>query len=115
MLQQHGAGYHPARIAQKVFQQPEFLGLKVDVPPGALGGAADQVDFQVGAAKPHGLAGAFQRGGAARDRTDARHEFGKGERLDQIVVAAALQPFHPVVQSAHGGQEENGRDNAFVA
>ena len=50
---------------------------------------------------------------AAGDGIDPRQKFGKGEGLDQIIVAAALQAFDPVIQPAHGGEKQHRRLAAF--
>jgi hypothetical protein len=44
-----------------------------------------------------------------------RQQFGKGERLDQVVIRAALQPKDAVLNRIAGGQQEHRRFGAAGA
>ena len=52
--------------------------------------------------------------GAPEDRRDAQQQLTRLERLDQIVVGAALEPGDPIVRLASGGQQQD-RDVAGEA
>ena len=43
---------------------------------------------------------------AARQRADARHQFGRGEGLDQVIVGAGLQPAYAVLDGIARGQQQ---------
>ena len=49
---------------------------------------------------------------APRKRIDPRQQFRKREGLDEIIVAAGLQPLDPVVDAADRGQEKDRRLDA---
>ena len=46
---------------------------------------------------------------------DARQQFGKGERLDEMIVAAAAQAAHAVVDFAERANDQGRRIDAGVA
>src|SRR3989344_3050337 len=53
--------------------------------------------------------------GAPQERSDAGHELGKGERLHEIVIGAALEELHFAVGLRTGGKYEDGyRDVPFT-
>ena len=45
---------------------------------------------------------------APKHRTNARREFGKGERLGHVVVRAPVQPANPIVELIRAGQQHHG-------
>jgi len=53
--------------------------------------------------------------GSAGERIDTGGKLGKRKRLYQIIVAARLQPFNPVVNSVDRGQEQDGCLDAGAA
>lgn len=67
---------------------------------------AQKVQFQIGHTL-HGLHLLYRR--PPSQRIHPGKQFGKGERLGQIVAAARLQPLDPVVNAAKGGQEQDRR------
>ena len=73
-------------------------------------GARDEIHFEI-AGLQHGRRRAESR--APRQRGQARHQFFEGERLDEIVVAAGLEPVDPVVDAGEIGEEEHRRRNAL--
>ena len=52
---------------------------------------------------------------AAQQRSHARQQFGKGERLYQIVVGAQFEPSYPLVYGIAGGQNQHQRPSALLA
>ena len=55
------------------------------------------------------MVGASDKGGAARQRVEARQQLGESEWFNQIVVRASLQPLHPVANTAQRRQEQDRR------
>src|SRR6185437_2375754 len=105
-FQQHGAGDDAALSAHQHFQQAEFPLLKIDrlalprdLPP-------DQVHLEI-ADLQDGFLVLHRR--SSGQRVDARKKLGKGERLDEVVVAASLEAFDTVVDAADSGEKENRR------
>jgi len=78
----------------------------------AVDGAGDQVHLQI-ADLEHGLNSA--RLAATRQGLDPRDQFGQGVGLDQIVVAARLQPRNAILDLAESRQEQHRRLVAALA
>ena len=53
--------------------------------------------------------------GAADERLHAGEQFGKREGLGEVIVAAALQAEHAVVDGGAGAEDEHGRGDFFLA
>src|SRR5579872_1244591 len=112
VLQQHRAWHHLALVAHQIFQHLEFARQQFDLFAGAVGGAGHEIEFEVADAQ-HGF---LHHGGAApRQRFDARQQFGEHERLDQIIVAAAAQPAHAVIDFAERAHDQRRRVDAGFA
>src|SRR3954469_5326359 len=112
ILQQHRARHDPPGVAHQVLEQAELAGLKIDPTTGPAHLAPDQVHLKVGHLE-HGLD--LGHGRPARERGDACQQLGKGEGLDEVVVAPSLQSLHPIAHAGHGGQEQNRRFDARSA
>jgi len=52
---------------------------------------------------------------AAGNGADTSDQFGRGERLDQVIVSAELQPCYPVADRIAGGQHQDGGYRAASA
>ena len=80
--------------------------------PGAGDGALQQVHLEIADAQRR-----LHRGHRrpARQRVEAGEQFREREGLDEIVVAAGLEPRHPVVDPAQRGQEQHRRLDAGAA
>jgi hypothetical protein len=100
----------PARRASRD-KKKELFGSQLQPLTGARGTLAQQVDFKVGQAKRLLRA----RRPAAQQRSHARQQFGKGERLYQIVVRAQFEPSYALVYGIASGQKKHQRAPAFLA
>ena len=109
IFQQHAAGDHASGVAQHIFQKLEFLRLQLHGLSGAAHFAADQVHLQIAHAQ-RGLA-CFAPPG---DGVHPRHQFGQCEGFGEVIVAAAFQARHAIVDAAHGSEEEDRRLAAFA-
>jgi D-alanyl-D-alanine carboxypeptidase/D-alanyl-D-alanine-endopeptidase (penicillin-binding protein 4) len=60
---------------------------------------------------PTSIRGSARRGwlGAAGQRPEARRELFEGERLDEVVVGAGIEPGHPVAHGVARGQHQDRR------
>src|SRR5262245_54355006 len=52
---------------------------------------------------------------AAKQCADSREQLGEGERLDQVIVGAAVQSLHPVLDSVFRREDEYWRLNPALA
>src|SRR5262249_43703179 len=85
VLQQHRARHNLALVAHQIFENLKLARQQLDLAAAAVGGAGDQVELEVADAQQ----GFLDHGGAAPgERLDPGEQFRKGERLDQIIVAA---------------------------
>ena len=100
----------PARRASRR-EKKKLLGGQFQPLAGARGALAQQVDFKVGQAKR--LLRAC--GSAAQQRSHARQQFRKCERLYQVVVRAQFEPSHALVYGIASGQKKHQRAPAFLA
>ena len=89
IFQQHAAGHDAPGIAHQIFQQLEFLRLQFDALAGAVHLARGSSPFPD---RPRATWSPRRWSAAPGHGVDARQQFGEGEGLDQIVVAAAFQP-----------------------
>src|SRR5882757_8081949 len=99
VLEQHLARDETIGVSHHVFQQAKLLGRELYYP--AL--SRDRTLYQIHCYGPRGQLGGRLCGTPSHD-SNARQQFGKGEGLHQIVIAAGLEPLHAIVDSAHGGQ-----------
>src|SRR5262245_8339329 len=110
MLQQHRARNHLVLIAHQVLENLKLARKQLDRPSGTARRPRHEIEFEVAHAQhgflDHGLA-------APRERFDTGHQFHKGKRLDQIVVAAGPQPANPIVDLAERADDQRGRDDAL--
>jgi hypothetical protein len=70
------------------FEHRELLGGEVKLPPVAVGGMAQGIEFDAGRAEDAGPGGGLAPGQSA----DPEHQFGEVEGLGQVVVAPRLRP-----------------------
>ncbi|MNS97843.1 hypothetical protein D3C72_1321920 [compost metagenome] len=99
-------------MAHQVFEQTKFARLQGDLPVGARHAHGAHVEHQVG----HLQLRRFGHGcGAPQQRFDARQQFIDGERFRQVIVAAAAQAAHALVDAGQGRQHQHGRVAAHAA
>ena len=92
VLDDHGAGDAPSRVAHQVFQQSKFLAGQIDAPPRPLDPALHPVKLQI-VHRQH----RFRRQMAApQQRPNARRQLRERERFAQIIVRSQIQTLHPV-------------------
>ena len=111
VLEQHRPGHDLAGAAHEIFEQGEFPRQQIDRLAVALYGPLDEVHFQRAGLQsrlPHVAA-------PAQERFDARRQFADVERLDQVVVAAGLQPIDPLVDRRECADHQGRRGVAFGA
>src|SRR6202042_1413158 len=96
MFEQHLVGDKATFVAQQKLKQPEFARLQVYLLAATPNGSRDQVHFEVSRRKG-GWRCAQHR--PARERDQTGHQFLEREGLDEIVVAARLEPVDPVVDA----------------
>src|ERR1700730_14280964 len=112
VLQQHGAGYDAAFIANQILQELEFPWKQKDLLAAPAGGPRHQVDREI-TARQDGL---LDDGiAASAKRLDARHQFNEGKGFYQIVVAPGAQAAHPIVDLSERADDQNRRGDAVVA
>src|SRR6202162_905556 len=96
------AGQHKPRMPQEVSQQLELPGRQWD--DSAATAHLTGFNFQ-------GDVGELQDRrwgcGASQERADTGQQLGVGERLDEVVVGAGVEPAHPVGGPAAGGQHQD--------
>ncbi len=110
MLDDHGAAQRTAAIAHQVFEDAEFLGRKLDVFAGAGYFAADAIERELAYLE------AFRgRLAAAEQDADAGQEFDEGEGLDEVIVGAAFEAFHAIVDGVAGAEDQHGRAGFAIA
>jgi hypothetical protein len=104
LLQQHGPGHDLTAVTHEVLEQAELPGLQLDLSPGAPDPARQQVHLQI-----RDLQSRLGRLSvtSSNQGPEARFELGEGERLDQIIVPASLQPFDPIIDLSQSTEDEN--------
>src|SRR5215469_13081984 len=112
MLQQHGPRHDLTLVADQIFEHLKLARQELDLLAGAIGGARDKVEFEVADAQHRFL---HHCRTSPRQRFDACQELGEGERLDQIVVAAAAQAAHAIVDFAERTDDQGRRIDPGVA
>ena len=107
LLQQHRSRHDVTGMAHQEFQDLELARQQRDLPSAAPSGARLEVQLQIGIGKP-------DRGSIApaQKRLDSGQKFRKGIGLCQVIIAAALQPPHSVLDAAEGAQEQHGNVDA---
>src|SRR6266478_5091914 len=112
VLQQHGPGYHAAFVANQILQKLEFPGKKKNGLAAPAGGPRHQVDREITDPQDGFLDYGFT---ASAKRLDARQQFDKGKRLDQVVIAAGTQATDPIVDFAERTDDQEGCGDAVIA
>src|SRR5467141_3197258 len=112
VLQQHCPRYDAAFVANQILQKLEFPGKKKNVLAASAGGPRHQVDGEIADPQDGLLDDGFT---ASAKRLDARQQFDKGKRLDQIVIAPGTQAAHAIVDLPERTDDQNGCGDAVVA
>src|ERR1700720_2184663 len=112
VLQQHGPGYHAAFVANQILQKLEFPRKKKNRLAAPAGGPRHQVRREIADPQDGFLDNGFT---ASAQRLDARQQFDKGKRLDQVVIPAGTQATDPIVDFAERTDDQEGRGDAVVA
>src|SRR5258707_7715971 len=112
VLQQHCPGYHAAFVAHQILQKLEFPRKKKNVLAASAGGPRHQVDGEIADTQDGLLDDGVT---ASAKRLDARQQFDKGKRLDQIVIAPGTQTAQPIVDLPERTDDQNGCGDAVVA
>ena len=102
-LEQHGSRHHLPGVAHQVFEDAELARLQIDPAAGANDGPGEEVQLQIGELQTGDRL--RRRDRSPVERLQPGEQLGKGERLDEIVVAARLQAADAVVDLAEGAQE----------
>src|SRR5690606_36011972 len=106
VLEDGGLRDGAAGVAHEVLEEGELARLEVErrAGPGRL--AREEVERE-GARREAGRLGGA--GAAADERLEPGQQLGEGERLGEVVVAAALEAAHAVVQGALRAEDEERR------
>ncbi len=104
-LGQHRPGDDMAGVPHQVGKQLELLVEKLDLPPVAGRGAAEQVEAQASDLQPGSSLAPGSR--AAHDRLQPGDQLVKGEGLGQIIVRSRPEALDPVVHLAQRRQEKD--------
>lgn len=112
-LEDHGAGDDAASVAAEVFKEHELLRGELEGLAGAGGFAAEEVELEVLDMEAGGLAGL--RGVALEQIAQAGEEFGEGEGLGEVIVAALFKAADAIVDGTACGEDEDGCANAGLA
>lgn len=96
--------HRPPRPAHQAFQHQIFAPWQIEPFAGNEHFALIEVECQIAHAQRLGchLAGPAQHG------AQPRHQFADHERLGQIIISAQIEPLHPVIGRATGGEDDDG-------
>ena len=111
ILQDLFAAEHLTGVAHEEAQQVELLGCQLEAARPAAGLARQGVEVQIGIAQRL-VAGS--NGGPAQQGMDAGQQLGRGKWFDQVVVGAAFQPLHAVLDGITRRQHQYQRDRKSV-
>src|SRR6516164_4523664 len=103
VLQQHLSRHDAVFVAHQIFQKLKFLGPKENLLAAPAGRLRGQVDCEIADAQDRLLGDGVA---APAKRFQSRQQFGEGERLDQIVVAAGPQATDLVVDYSERGDDQ---------
>src|SRR5258707_2466566 len=112
VLQQHCPRYDAAFVANQILQKLKFPRKKKNVLAAPAGGPRHQVDGEIADTQDGLLDDGVT---ASAKRLDARQQFDKGKRLDQIVIAPGTQAAHAIVDLPERTDDQNGCGDAVVA
>src|SRR3954447_229565 len=112
MLEQHRTRDDAALVADEIFEQLEFPRQQRNLPAAAARAPRDQVDGEIADPQDRLLGNGVA---APAECLQPRQQFGEGERLDEIIVAAGAQAAHAVVDLAKCGNDQERRGDAVVA
>ena len=90
-------------MAQEILQQLELAHGQVEQVLASRRPTCHEIQLQVGSLQPEHLG----RSTAAKERANPSQELRQRERLDEVVVGAAVQPEHAIVHTVPGGQNED--------
>src|SRR5580693_1513180 len=106
VLENHRFRHGATGLAHQVFEQGGFARLQFHLLTAARDGARQEVKRQVADGQASGFGGLR---GASDQGVEAGGQFGEGEGLGQVIVAAGLQAFDAVVQGGFGAEDDDGR------
>src|SRR5262249_22434383 len=101
-------------MAYEVFEELEFLRLKVDGRSRTAYRTPDKIDLDVPGSRASGHVGA-DAGGPPRQRVPARYQLRHRDRLHEIVVTACLEPVNAIADAPERCEEEHGYLHAAIA
>ena len=104
-LVDHRAREHLARVAQEQLEQRELGARQLDRLAVARHLARPRVQLEIAERE---LLALVVRGDTAKQRAQPREQLVEGERLDEVVVRARVEPGHAVVHGAARGEHEDG-------
>ena len=95
----------------EIFEEGELARQQIDQPAVALHGPLDKVHFERADLQPRlPLVAA-----PPQERFDPRRQLADVERLDQVVIAAGLQPVDALIDRRQRADHQGGRNVAFAA
>src|SRR3982751_3740410 len=103
-IEQPLAGEHPARMLEKMFQQPELGRSKRDLLASAAHAVRCDVHFEVSVCQ---LLAGQRRTNPAKHRANASNELARAERLGHIIVSAGFEATDSVALFAARGEHHN--------
>src|SRR5262245_59787681 len=92
--QEHRLRDDPPGVAHQILGQRELVRTQLDLATGPRRAARAQVEREVDGRE---VRRGGRRGGAANQRLHTRQQLGKGERFDQVVIAAGFESGDAVV------------------
>ena len=92
-----------ALVPQQILEQIELAAGQLDRPITANHAARDEVDLEIGGLESKDVG----RASTTQQRANARQQFRQRERFDQIVVGAAIQAEHTIIDPVTCGQNQD--------
>src|SRR5881392_3995367 len=111
VLQQHRPRDDVACVANQILEKLEFPGQHFDVTAAPPDGSRHEIHLEIADAQDGFL---DHRRAAPGKGLDTGQQFGEGEWLDEIVVAAGAQSPYPIVDLAQSADDQNRRSDAVV-
>ena len=103
VFQQGLLGEDLAGVHHEVPEQRELLGGQVQRPTAPAGRVTGRVQLEVTHDEHRGGGGRL----TSQQRTHPSQQLGEGERLDEVVVGAVVEPGHPVLEGVAGGEHQH--------
>lgn len=108
LLEKHGARDDLAGVAHEIFEQLEFLRLQHDRLARANRAPLQEVDRKIADLQPRRRIGELR---PPCQGAEPCRQLAQGERLDDIIVGARLQPLDTVVDFTHGREQDSRRSD----